>query len=126
EVLVAEDFGTGGRVEANRLHGESSEGFSADAAGIITPGSKAAGRPLPGRRSAHRGEVDREATDVAAFRVADHQDHTRLRRDLLAGESIHAAREIAAAFLSHCGAFVLDEAGLDLAVAQEDARREEP
>src|SRR5439155_9354218 len=64
--------------------------------------------------------------DVPAIRVADEQDHARLRRDLLDGEPVDATRAIAAALGSRRRALVLDEGGLDLAVAHQQTRGEEP
>src|SRR5262245_27219595 len=78
------------------------------------------------RRSTHRREVDREAADVPAVRVADDEDHTRLRLELLGGEPVDAPREIASALERGRRALVLDESRLDLALAQEQPRHEEP
>src|SRR5215472_2968231 len=105
------------------------------AAGIITPGSEAfrrgSSRPAScdgatGPRSAHRGQIDREAADVAAVGVANDENHAPLGGDLLDGEGVDAASEIAAAFGPKRGAFVLDERRLDLVIAHDDSRRVKP
>src|SRR5262249_21688925 len=65
---------------------------------------------------------DREATDVAAVRVADDQQHARARRQILGRETVHAARHVVSAFSAKGRALVLDEGGRDLHVAGDESR----
>src|SRR2546425_5261636 len=65
--------------------------------------------PASGRsiRSSHRPEVDREAADVAAVRVADDQEQALLRRQFLGRKPVDAACEVPPALRAHGGALVL-------------------
>src|SRR5262249_21765584 len=78
---------------------------------------------LPGS-SAHAGEVDREARDGLPLGVAHDEDGPRRPGQVLGWKPVYAAREVAAVVLPDGRALVLDEGRLDLAVVQQQPRRE--
>src|SRR6185436_2513949 len=73
----------------------------------------------------HRSEIDREAADVPAVRVADDQREARARRQVLGREPVGAARHVGSGLRASRGALVLHEGGCDLLTAREESRRVE-
>src|SRR5919198_778770 len=76
-----------------------------------------AGRRRRRDRLSHAGEIDGEAPDVAAVAVADDQRDALVTLHVPGREAVDAAGEIGAVVLAYGGPLVLDEARLDLAVA---------
>src|SRR5262245_510526 len=89
-----------------------------------TSTSSLAGSTTGTDASAHRAEVDRELGDVLAVGVGDRERRARGAGQVPRREAVHAPREEVAVLLARRGALVLDERGLDLAVADDEPRDE--